>query len=157
MRTNKRPIAIIRRSCSDSSVTASQWIEFSEATGKRRGAAIAFSGLRELHPLCYPSSELFRPALHNCPQAPDLSPPSRDETIAVGVLACVPDTALAERELVLRVHERRGSASSHRVDATCTQHAVGDDLLVLTLTHRAPYLSAKLLADQPPLPHAASP
>src|SRR5262249_13538382 len=33
MRANKRPIAIIRRSCSDSSVTASQWIEFSEATG----------------------------------------------------------------------------------------------------------------------------
>src|SRR5262245_8420592 len=36
MLTNKRPIAIIRRSCSDSSVTASQWIEFSEATGSTR-------------------------------------------------------------------------------------------------------------------------
>src|SRR5262249_26556566 len=36
MRANKRPIAIIRRSCSDSSVTASKWIEFSEATACAR-------------------------------------------------------------------------------------------------------------------------
>src|SRR5260370_19881125 len=32
MRTNKKPIATIRQSCSDSLVTASQWIEFSGAT-----------------------------------------------------------------------------------------------------------------------------
>jgi transposase len=35
IRANKRPIANVRRSCSDSSVTASQWIEFLEATGSR--------------------------------------------------------------------------------------------------------------------------
>src|SRR5262245_2453141 len=34
MRTNRRPIAIIRRSCSDSSLAASQRMEFSEATGR---------------------------------------------------------------------------------------------------------------------------
>src|SRR6266446_8179109 len=32
LRINKGPIATIRQSCSDSSVTASQWIEFSGAT-----------------------------------------------------------------------------------------------------------------------------
>src|SRR5262249_55844810 len=43
MRANKRPIAIIRRSCSDSSVTASQWIEFSEATGSAPSVLRYFS------------------------------------------------------------------------------------------------------------------
>src|SRR5262245_41734392 len=45
--------------------------------------------------------------LHNRPQPPDLSPPSRHETVVVGVVACAPHTALAARELVLRAHERR--------------------------------------------------
>jgi hypothetical protein len=57
-------------------------------------------------------------ALHGRLQAPDLGPPSRRETVAVRVLALVLYTALAERELVLRVHERRGGAWAHRVDAT---------------------------------------
>src|SRR5262245_31689378 len=75
----------------------------------------------------------------------------------VGVPARVPHTALAERELVLRVHERCGIARSQRVDATCPQHAVGDDLLVLAVAHRAAALAGELLTDHLPLPHATSP
>src|SRR5439155_21926420 len=36
MRINRRPTAIIRQSCSDSSLAASQRTEFSEATGTNR-------------------------------------------------------------------------------------------------------------------------
>jgi hypothetical protein len=37
-------------------------------------------------------------------QTPDLVPPSGDEAVELGVLAVVPHTALAERELMLRIY-----------------------------------------------------
>ena len=47
----------------------------------------------------------FQPVarLDGRPQTPDLVPPSRDEAVELGVLAVGPHTALAERELMLRL------------------------------------------------------
>src|SRR5712691_9724873 len=94
---------------------------------------------------------------HHRPQAKDLVPPCHREAVAVGVAAFVPHPALAERELVLRVHQRGGGARPQRVDATRAQHAVGDDLRVLARAHRAPDFPGELLADHSPFAHAASP
>jgi hypothetical protein len=85
---------------------------------------------------------------HNHPQAPDFLPPSRRKDVALGVLAFVPHSAHAERELVLRVHECRRDVSSHRVDTASKEHAVGDDVPVLARAHRPPDFPSQLFADQ---------
>src|SRR5262249_23176645 len=95
--------------------------------------------------------------LESRPQAPDFFPPCHGEEVAVGVPSFLPHAALAKRKLVLRIHERRGGAWPRGVDATRTQGVVGDDLLVLVRAHRAPDFAGHLLADDLPLPRAASP
>src|SRR5262245_31377910 len=62
--------------------------------------------------------------LVGCPQVPDRLSPSGHDWIALGVLAFVLHTALAERELVLRVHQRRRGAPLHAVDAARPERAV---------------------------------
>src|SRR5262245_42485880 len=45
------------------------------------------------------------------PQTPDLVPPSGDEAVEFRVLAVVPHTTLAERELMLCIYQRRRCSS----------------------------------------------
>ena len=63
-------------------------------------------------------------------------PTGEHDRIALGVLAFVPHTALAERELVLRVHQRRRGAPLHAVDAARPERAAAGDLLILARGHR---------------------
>ena len=56
-------------------------------------------------------------------------PPSRHQAVPFGIPAFVPHAALAEREFVLRVHQRRRRARMHPVDAACAQHAIADNVL----------------------------
>src|SRR5262249_33948497 len=95
--------------------------------------------------------------LHHRPQAPDRSPPFHHETVVVGVPARISHTPLPERELVLRVHERRGSARSHRLDATCPRRVLGGGLGVLAVPPRGGGVPGAPLAHRLPLPRAASP
>src|SRR5215472_7733454 len=101
----------------------------------------------------------FQPVarLDGRPQTPDLVPPSRDEAVELGVLAVGPHTALAERELMLRIYQRRRCSSSYPVDAARPKHAIADDLLILARGHRMADFLRQLLADHSPFPHAASP
>src|SRR5262249_56362876 len=68
-----------------------------------------------------------------------------------------PHTALAERELMLCIYQRRRCSSLYPVDAARPEDAIVDDLSVLALAHRTPNFLRQLLADHPPFPHAASP
>src|SRR6516162_9477633 len=80
----------------------------------------------------------FQPVtrLDGRPQTPDLVPPSRDKAVELGVLAVGPHTALAERQLMLRIYQRRRCSSSYPVDAARPKHAIADDLLILARGHR---------------------
>src|SRR5262249_59232949 len=71
-------------------------------------------------------------------QALDLVPPSGHEAVKLGVLAVVPHTALAERELMLCIYQRRRCSSLYPIDAARPEHAIVDDLPVLALAHRTP-------------------
>ena len=119
----------------------------------RARISLRSSGLRLL-PLFHMA---WAQRLHRHPQAPDFLPPFHRKAVAVGVAAFMPHSAHAERQLVLRVHECRRGASSHRVDTAGNEHAVCDDVPVLARTHRPPDFPGQLLADHPPFPHAASP
>ena len=100
-----------------------------------------------------------RPAKRLCerPQVPDLVPPSGSKTVALDVLAFLPDTALAKRQLVLRVHQRRRCAGYRLVDAPRPQCAIPQDLLILGRHYCASDFLRQLFTDHPPFPHAASP
>src|SRR5258708_4127882 len=50
---------------------------------------------------------------HHRPQAKDLVPPCHRDAVAVVVAAFLPHPALAERELLLRVHQRGASTRPH--------------------------------------------
>ena len=96
-------------------------------------------------------------ALQGCPQAPDLFSPAVYKAILLGVLAVVPHAPLTERELVLRVHERRRCAAPHAVDAARAKDAITKDLLIFARAHCAPDLPRQLFTDNSPFPHTASP
>ena len=63
-------------------------------------------------------------------EASNLFAPVVDEVIAQRVLAVIPHASLAERELVLRVHERRRCAAPNATDTARAKDAVANDLLV---------------------------
>ena len=90
----------------------------------------------------------------------NLGSPSRHPAASrrVGVLALVPHAALAERELMLRVHQRSRCARSHAGSMRRVRSiAIADDVIVLVRGHRMPDFVRQLLADHPSLPHAATP
>jgi hypothetical protein len=73
---------------------------FSNSNLKPARLPIDFAPLRH----SMPASDLLVAVGLTCPPyAPDLLPPSGREWVALGVVAFVPDPALAEREFVLRI------------------------------------------------------
>src|SRR6516225_451568 len=90
-------------------------------------------------------------------EASNLFAPVVDEVIALWVLAVIPHASLAERELVLRVHERRRCTAPDATDTARTKDAVANDLLVFVMAHRVPDLPCQLVTDDAPLPHATAP
>src|SRR6516165_10520905 len=162
--SSRRPRASRRHACNTANDNSSGCTRKRRLGSSRNG----FAATRRPSPL--PGSQQqaqsrspawleFQPVtrLDGRPQTPDLVPPSRDEAVELGVLAVGPHTALAERELMLRIYQRRRCSSSYPVDAARPKHAIADDLLILARGHRMADFLRQLLADHSPFPHAASP
>src|SRR5262249_1406806 len=69
----------------------------------------------------------------------------------------VADVALAERELVLRIHQRRRRAGLQPVDASGTENAIADNVAVLVRAHRAANFIGQFVSDHTALPHPTAP
>ena len=70
-------------------------------------------------------------------QQPNLLAPRGDEAIVLRVAALVARPTLAEGELVLRVHDRRGERRMKPIDSPGAEHPVAQDLPVLCHAHGA--------------------
>src|SRR5512132_548277 len=102
-----------------------------------------------------PGSDAAR--LNHLAEAPDFLAPARDEWIVVRIFTRVADAALAERELVLRIHQRRRHAGLQSVDASGAEHAIADNVAVLVRAHRAANFISQLVPDHAALPYPAAP
>src|SRR5499427_8641462 len=95
--------------------------------------------------------------LNQLPKAPDFLAPACDERIMLRIFTRVAHTALAERKLVLRIHQRRRHAGLQPVDATGTEHVIADNVAVLVRAHRAANFIGQLVSDYTALPNPAAP
>src|SRR5262245_22852240 len=95
--------------------------------------------------------------LNQLPEAPDFLAPACDERIVLRIFTGIADAALAERELVLCIHERRRNPGLQPVDAPGAEHAIGNYVAVLVRAHRAANFIGQLVSDHAAFPHSAAP
>src|SRR5262245_29880451 len=69
----------------------------------------------------------------------------------------VADTALAERELVLGIYQRRRHAGLQPVDASGAEHAIANNVAVFVRAHSVANFIGQLLSDHTALPHPSAP
>jgi hypothetical protein len=93
----------------------------------------------------------------NFAKSPDVFAPSHRQTIGFRIVAVVPDAALSECQLVLRLGQRSGQIRSVRVDAPGTEYAVAQNILLLIGGNRAPDLVGQFFANDAPFPDTAPP
>src|SRR5262249_47282864 len=158
--SSRRPRASRRHAChttndNSSGCTRKRRLGAAETALRRRAGTLP--GSQQQAQSRSPAWLEFQPVarLDGRPQTPDLVPPSRNEAVELGVLAVGPHTALAERELMLRIYQRRRCSSSYPVDAARPKHAIADDLLILAGCHRMADFLRQLLADHSPFPRRA--
>src|SRR5262245_1750807 len=95
--------------------------------------------------------------LNHPPETPDFLAPTCDERIVLRIFTRVAHVALAERELVLRIYQRRRHAGLEPVDASRAEHAIADNVAVLVRAHCAANFIGQLVPDHAALPYPAAP